>query len=405
MMMRRLCISCVLPLMLLSAVACADPTPEAYRLDAVSGDLTANVTTEDSMMVRVYHLPLEQIYGRHWQTKRISYDIRYFEGRVYFGHGSTDSPVGTKVVYFDPESQAFAVERDARGREVEIPEEILDRFRVFDGALYINSRDPVRDGTHFIRRAPDGSWTSRVVGPPAHNYDVYRHAGRYFISHPSHRGDFPGVLVSSDGRRFSSLDGSGHHQGPYTPYFEFIEIGDGLYATTIGSRMTTVDGVSVTSGQPWMVRFDAGAGGAGDEVSIVPVAQDPSDLVGGLIDEPMSPAQLRRAVRFGGATYALNGSAQIVRLADSGSLHASIIDIELAEGAYIADLAADDLRLLALIVQRLEGGSSRMEIREVGESGTTVVSADVPGVPTALEIGSQALYAGGHDGLLIEIAY
>lgn len=80
------------------------------------------------------------------------WDMQVYEGKIYFGGGSTVTNAGPIEVWaYNPQSDEF-------NREYTVKEEAIEHFRVLDGKLYIPAADPTQgDFTKFYRREA-GEW-------------------------------------------------------------------------------------------------------------------------------------------------------------------------------------------------------------------------------------------------------
>ena len=194
-------------------------------------------------------------------SKSTLFDLQAFDGKIYVGHGSTNASLASCVIYFDPARGRFDADRNADGSYVAIAEEGLNPLRVYDGELHVGSLDPNGGGTHFTRKR-NGRWSSTSVAPDAHNRDLYKFGGRYFMHHGRNTTTYPNVLISSD-------DGASF-QAPVQPgistasvgYAKFFEFQGKLYFTQLG--------------EPYLSRY---TGRAADPFE--PVARTRAELIPG----------------------------------------------------------------------------------------------------------------------------
>jgi hypothetical protein len=164
------------------------------------------------------------VYGRN------VWDMQLFNGRIYMGHGDTNSNVGPVPIWsYSPSSQSFTNEYTA-------PEEQVGPFRIMNGQLYTPGND-AREGWElgsFYRLDSNGWVQKRTIPNALHIYDVALHNGIMFaaIGTDSTAGAVPKVMMSRDmGQTWTSATTEG---GRCHNFFQF---GGEIYAVTYLSNL------------------------------------------------------------------------------------------------------------------------------------------------------------------------
>jgi hypothetical protein len=165
----------------------------------------------------------KSIYGRN------VWDMQLFNGRIYMGHGDTNSNAGPAQIWsYNPSTQSFTNEFTA-------PEEQVGPFRVIGGQLYTPGNDATESWElgNFYRLDPNGWVKKRTIPNALHVYDIAVHNGIMFaaIGTDSTTNNFK-VLMSRDmGETWSAAtteSGRCHN---------FFELGGEIYAVTFLSNL------------------------------------------------------------------------------------------------------------------------------------------------------------------------
>lgn len=132
---------------------------------------------------------------------RSIWDLQSFEGRVYLGAGDRWNNSGATTVYsFAPGTPtSFQV-------ELVVDEEMVERFRVYDGRLYIPGTDALESwdlGNYYVKAS--GLWSKRRAIPNGiHVWDVASFGGSLF-AYVTHQTGLTNYRSSDGGNTWSDL--------------------------------------------------------------------------------------------------------------------------------------------------------------------------------------------------------
>jgi hypothetical protein len=158
----------------------------------------AQNTDAPAFEVELLGNPIVQVYGNRAGEKREVWALQAFEGRLYVAHGTSDTRLENRVIYFDPQRGEFDVERDADGRVVRMDAEVIRWARVIDDVLYFGNYDSISDRTKHYRRI-NGEWIATDTGRGQHARDFLEFDGRLFTFAGYGGSTRPHVMISSDG--------------------------------------------------------------------------------------------------------------------------------------------------------------------------------------------------------------
>ena len=183
--------------------------------------------------------PFADVYpAAHIVGKGDVHDLATVDGRLYLAHGSTNSNVVWRPVYYDLGSEGWASDN------VQIRQEGIFEFQVGpSGRLYATADDPQGvNAVLMIRRERNGSWTERVVDTPEnHSRDTYEwvdpKTGKtlVFVHNPAPH--YPDVSISYDGGGSFVRYGEQSHPSGTNPIglLKFFEFKGELYASSYKS--------------------------------------------------------------------------------------------------------------------------------------------------------------------------
>jgi hypothetical protein len=166
----------------------------------------------------------KSVYGRN------VWDMQLFNGRIYMGHGDTNSNVGPVPIWsYNPSSQSFTNEYTA-------PEEQVGPFRIINGQLYAPGNDAREnwDLGSFYRLDHNGWVQKRTIPNALHVYDIALHNGILFaaISTDSTAKSVPKVMMSRDmGQTWTAATTEGGR------CHNFFQLGGEIYAVTYLSNL------------------------------------------------------------------------------------------------------------------------------------------------------------------------
>jgi hypothetical protein len=141
--------------------------------------------------------PIRQVYGENAGQKREIWALRAFEGRIYLAHGTSDTTIQNRVIYLDPGTGQFDIERKPDGAAVLMNAEVIRWARVFDGQLFFGNYDPIHGNTLHYRRI-DGQWHATDTGKDQHSRDFYKFDGRLFTYAGYTGSPRPHIMISDD---------------------------------------------------------------------------------------------------------------------------------------------------------------------------------------------------------------
>ena len=241
--------------------------------------------------------PFADVYpAEHVGGKALIKDLAVVDGRIYLGHGSTNSHVPVRPVYYDVGAGRWGAD------DVEIHQEATLGLQVGpSGRLYASSDDAEGiDGVLLIRRELDGTWTERVVDRPEnHSRDTYEWAdpqtGETLVFVQNSSLHFPDVAVSYDGGESFVNYGREESDVPRLLWYKFFSFGGELYAASRSSA--PIPGRPAPTRRPYLVRYTRDR-----DRPFEVVAFDRADVFSD------DGSQVDHAVEFGGRVIAASAS-------------------------------------------------------------------------------------------------
>ena len=158
------------------------------------------------------------------------WDMQYFEGKIYFGHGNSSD--GEPSINAGPVPViAFDVETETFNSEYTVDEEQIDIYRIWEDTLYIPGHDP-REGWELgnFYKCINGNWTKyRTIPDGVHTYDIYNYEDKLFAALGTAFGDYSRIVVSEDGGLTWSTEPGVNISDKYRIY-NLFELNNSLYA-------------------------------------------------------------------------------------------------------------------------------------------------------------------------------
>lgn len=160
--------------------------------------------------------------GSGWEYARSVWDMQVWNNRIYFGHGNAmnEGPATNAgpidVWYYDPSRDVFV-------KEFTVDEEQIDKYRVFNGILYIPGCDPREspDWGNFYYNDGAGWVKKRTIpGLTYHTNDIWESDDKLFAA-----GSPWYIHISSDHGDTWVIG-----RYPVLNFLEFFELNDRLYA-------------------------------------------------------------------------------------------------------------------------------------------------------------------------------
>lgn len=361
--------------------------------------------------------PIPALYGEGWDKvvkvggdaiaysgKQVTYDLQLYRGRIYIGHGSTNTKQKTHMLYFDPLRGAFDVDRDAGGKPLAFPEECMARLRVFDDELYVSSTDQLDGGTKFFRKNRDGTWTIRTAHKQQqHSRDLFKVGPHILVHFGMGNEGFPGMVYSpDDGRSWTVLSQLSLYDGPYIGYSTFFGFKDVCYATRpAGAWVPLGGGEWGESRQPWILAFSGDPARPFRSVCATPADFHPEILHGtppkpdparrAAYDGP-SPAQLSGGIAVGGRLLLANQGVQLFAVESLEPMKARRLDLP------GCPLGGEDGWRIADMLERPDAGHLLLVRREGRETVHARVLKSTDGLSWTALFG----FSGPHRPLFLE---
>ena len=184
--------------------------------------------------------PFADVYSSRFVPSKANIkDLAIVDGRIYLGHGSTNSHTYVRPVFYDLAAERWGND-DAKIRQ----EATLGLQVGPSGRLYATSDDAQGvNAVLMIRREHDGSWTQRVVDDSEnHSRDTYEwvdpRTGETLVFVQNSAPYFPDVSVSYDGGESFTRYGYDRSKGkvPSLDWYKFFEFKGELYAAGLPNR-------------------------------------------------------------------------------------------------------------------------------------------------------------------------
>ncbi|MDT0631220.1 hypothetical protein RQM47_08295 [Rubrivirga sp. S365] len=325
--------------------------------------------------------PFPDVYPRgELDGKGPVHDLAVVDGRVYLAHGSTNSGVPNRPVYYDVEVEAWGVDDAVLHQEGIYSLEVGP-----SGRLYASADDAIgRPAVLMIRRERDGTWTERVADPTEnHSRHTFEWAdpatGDTLVLVQNGAPHFPDVSVSYDGGETFVQYGYEPPAEDVNPLrrYTFFPFQGALYATSFQPR--DVPGYPEQKPRPYLIRYtgdrdqpfavvlaerDDVFPGSGSQIDAVVELGDHlvvasgrfyagTALERGHMKELAVPERARDLVRVGGVVYLLGsdigaGTSALYETRDGETVREvarfdrPFVAVEHADGAfYLAESGAE----------------------------------------------------------------
>ena len=195
--------------------------------------------------------PAEYVLSKGWV-----HDVAAVDGRVYLGHGSTNSHTPVRPVYYDIGAGRWGVD------DVNILQEGMYDLQVGPSGRLYGSADDAH-GTFdidMIRRERDGTWTQRGVGNDGHHSrDTYEwvdpQTGETLVFVHNAAAHFPDISVSYDGgESFVAYGREDAGEVEYNMFYcKFFSFRGELYAAGLTNQGRP--GGSTPPPRPYLARY------------------------------------------------------------------------------------------------------------------------------------------------------
>lgn len=186
-----------------------------------------NATTQGDVteLLEVVGDPYTARFGAGAQNVKQIRDLRYHDGMIFMGNGTTDNSIGGVDVWaYDPSAAQFVLDFER------MPQELVEQFRLIDGALYVSNEDFMHTGANINFRR-DGVWETLFIPQPfhltPHSRDVYYKNNTFIVHDPNHGNVIIGLNDGATWRQ-ASVQGGSNVVG--SGAFVFLEVGGSVYA-------------------------------------------------------------------------------------------------------------------------------------------------------------------------------
>jgi len=213
---------------------------------ALGGDPALELTAStDAPDVSARVVKLGNPYAARFASRdrfyaRNIWDLQAFSGRVYIGGGNS-SNLGPAVSPGAIDVWSYSPARDSFTKDFTVDEEQVDRYKIYDGKLYIPGHDPRESWSlgNFYRKDLTGWKKFRTIPYGIHTYDLEWHGGYMFAATGTQYGGE--VSRSSDlGRTWKRFHLS------WERAYTLFKLGGKLYVSSFGTQVHRYAGGTFT---------------------------------------------------------------------------------------------------------------------------------------------------------------
>lgn len=255
-------------------LAISTPNSNAYAAIVSFGDVTDQLVNHGNRLLTDGGAdPARPLRNRELNV----WDLQSYQGKVYLGGGNTTTNPGPINLWaFDHNAGSFGATP-----EREIQAEAIEKFRVFNGNLYVPNSDPTFGDSVKFDRLSGGTWQTVSSTPNmAHIRDISQTADGRLALVGNSRAPFPSfetdedgnrtlvtpaqtgvVTTADDGATFQTAIDTGSIDAFGNFFFSTFTYDDRTFATTLyntGSTRFTDFGLGIMEFDPQSGQFVAG---------------------------------------------------------------------------------------------------------------------------------------------------